>query len=271
MQNVLGKWVALLTLTLEWLTGVMPVLHGSEALRPIRVGLFEYNPLVIYENTEPGGPLFDYATRILQHAGMSPRYHEVSIERSLQELRNKRLDMVLTLFKTPERDSFVHFRERPLLSVGSGFCTRFDIRKMPLKLSSRLAHVSGTIIPMALKGMVQRPVSGNDAQIRMLQLILNGRVDVIYNPKPEILIVAARQAHISIKLYCYELKNSKMPIYFGFSRDLPMEITQRIEESLKKSLQKESFDQYLKKRWAKAGIAYPPVSEIDPSHLPVPL
>ncbi|MDQ3232751.1 MAG: transporter substrate-binding domain-containing protein [Pseudobdellovibrionaceae bacterium] len=256
-----------MTLTLEWLTGTMP-LHGAEAFRPLRVGWFGYDPLVIYKEAEPGGPLFDYAKRILEHAGMTPQYHEVSIKRSLEELRNKRLDMVLTLFKTPERESFVHFSERPLLSVGSGFCARFDIRKKPLKVSSRLAHVSGTVIPVALKGMVQLPVSGNDAQIRMLQLMQTGRVDLIYNPKPEILIVAARLAHISIKLHCYELKNSKMPIYFGFSRDLPIEITQRIEESLKKALQKESFDQYLKKRWAKAGIAYPSVSLIGPSHLP---
>lgn len=232
------------------------------------VGLIEFIPLVTFTNQEPGGLIFEYTQDILQASGMPLKFHLVSINRSLEQLRGDHLDVVLTLFKTAEREPFVRFSVQPVLSLGSGFCTSVDLRIKPLTHKSRLVHVSGTVIPPSLRNLELLPVTGEKAQIRMLQMLVKGRVQAIYSPHPETLMMAAHQANIKVSLSCYEIKNSRMPVYLGFSRNLPLRTVRKLEDALNKKLRAEMFDAFLKRRLAERGITPPTVRVIDPSELP---
>lgn len=238
--------------------------------RDLNVGLIEFMPLVTFTNQVPGGLIFEYAQDILKAADLPLKYHLVSINRSLEQLRGHDLDLVLTLFKTPERESYVKFSAQPMLSFGSGFCTNAAFQKKPLNLNNRLVHVRGTVIPPPLQKLELVPVTGENAQIRMLQMLTKGRVQAVYSPHPEILIMAAHQAHIKATLSCYEIRNHRMPLYLGYSRDLPLSLVQKMENALQKKLQAESFDGFLKRRMIESGLNPPVIHLIDASDLPGP-
>jgi hypothetical protein len=244
-----------------------PCAYGQHNLN---IGIIEFIPLMTFANNEPGGLIFEYAQDIIRAAELTPRYHLVSINRSLEQLRGDHLDLVLTLFKTPERESFIRFSSLPILSFGSGFCTNAAFQKKPLNLSSRLVHVRGTVIPPELRKLELVPVTGEKAQIRMLQMLIKGRVQAVYSPQPEILIMAAHQAMIKAELSCYELKDHRMPVYLGYSRKLPLALVQKLESALQQKLQIESFEGFLRKRMIERGISPPIIHMIDASDLPGP-
>jgi len=240
----------------------------ADGKQRLDVGLIEFVPLVSYDNMQPDGLIFEYAHDILLSANLPLNYHLVSIARSLEQLRSNHLDLVLTLFKAPEREVYTRYSSQPLLWLNSGFCTITDIRKKSLSLSTRLVHVRGTVLPPALQTLVLVPVSGDNAQLRMLQMLLKGRVDAIYSPKPEVIMLAAYQAKIAAPLTCYELKNSRMPVYLGFSKGLTATLVQKIEVALQKKIQTEDFDAFLRRRMIEAGTTPPAVELIAPSELP---
>lgn len=241
--------------------------YGEQTLN---VGLIEFIPLVTFTNHEPGGFIFDYAQDILRAADLPLKYHLLSINRSLEQLRGHHLDLVLTLFKTADREVYVRFSAQPMLLFGSGFCTNAAYQKKPLSPTSRLVHVRGTVIPPVLQKLELIPVTGEKAQIRMLQMLTKGRVQAAYSPHPEILIMAAHQAQIKATLSCYEIRNHRMPIYLGYSRTLPLPLVQKMENALQKKLQTESFENFLKRRMIERGIDPPIIHAIDVSDLPGP-
>ncbi len=236
----------------------------------LNVGLIEFIPLVTFTNQEPGGLIFEYTQDVLQAANLPLRYHLVSINRSLEQLRGHHLDLVLTLFKTADREPFVRFSDQPVFTFASGFCTNVELQSKPLTVKSRLVHVRGTVIPPALRHLELLPVTGDKAQIRMLQMLIKGRVQAIYSPHPEILIMAAHQSQIKTSLVCYEIKNSRMPIYLGFSKSLPLPIVRKMEEALQKKRLTETFDAFLRRRLSETGITPPTIQIIDASELPAP-
>lgn len=235
------------------------------------IGLIEFVPLITFTNQEPGGPIYEYAQDILQATDLPLTFHLLSINRSLEQLRSHSIDLVLTLFKTTEREAYVRFSAQPLLTLNSGFCTNADFQKKPLDRTSRLAHVRGTVLPPALQKMERIPVTGDNAQIRMLQMLIKGRVQAVYSPKPEIFIMAAHQAKIKVSLTCYEISKSRMPIYFGYSRNLPQQYLERLENAFQKKVSTEDFDAFLNRRLVEAGIKPPVIHELDLSYLlPIP-
>ncbi|HYX37710.1 MAG TPA: transporter substrate-binding domain-containing protein [Oligoflexus sp.] len=265
MSNILQKPVsALLRRVMITFVTMLGALPAPAKDRPLKVGLIEFGPLVVYNSNQAGGLLIDYARPILEQAGMPLIFQNLSIDRSLEELKNNQLDLVLTLFKTPERERWVQFSRQPLLTVANGFCTESDIELRPLTAESRLAHVRGTVVPPALQFLKRVPVSGDKAQIRMVQMLSKKRVEAIYSPKPEILMFVAHEAGLGQSLFCYELRKSRIAIHIGFSKDLPASTIQKIEESLERKIQDEAFDDYLGKRLQSIGAKKPVLKEFDP-------
>jgi ABC-type amino acid transport substrate-binding protein len=245
-----------------------PSILGKNSERALRVGLIEYHPLIGFDGIGPDGPLFEYAQTFLAQVGMPLNFQQVSIDRSIEQLKSGHLDLVLTLFKTPERERHIRYGRIPLLSVNAGFCTREDIDKHPLTHSTRLAHIRGTIVPQELKILDLHPVTGDNMQVRLLQMLKKGRVDAIFSPKPEIFLLTAYLANMEPPKYCYELRGSRVPIFLGFSKELPMETVRKIEASLEIRVQEEEFDHYLKRRLNDFGMKSPTVQLIDPPRLP---
>lgn len=242
--------------------------HRSEEKPTLRVGMIEYDPLVIYHDKEPEGLVFEYARGILQNAGLPLSYHSVSVNRSIEQLKNHNLDMTLSLYKTREREKFIQFSKKPLLHLSNGFCTRVPIQQKPLTMASRLAYVRGIALPTALTGLVKFPVSGENTRQRMLQMMLKDRVDAVQSLMPELMILAAHTAKMELTQHCYEIKNSRKPIYFAFSKSLAGPIRRKLDEGLQKKLQEEDFDSFVKRRFVEAGIGQPKVQIIDPAQLP---
>jgi hypothetical protein len=200
---------------------------------------------------------------------MALTFQQVSIDRSIEQLRSGHLDLVLTLFKTPERERHIRYGQTPLLSVHAGFCTREDINTHPLTKNTRLAHIRGTIVPQELKVLELHPVTGNNMQVRMLQMLKKGRVDAIYSPKPEIFLLTAYLGNMEPPQHCYEIRGSRVPIFLGYSKELPLEIMRRIEASLEARVKEEDFDRYLQRRLHAFEMKSPTVMVIDPPRWPL--
>lgn len=233
----------------------------EKQLPSIRVGLIEFSPLVSFDQDKPSGPLFDYAMEIFQNAGFKFSFQQVSINRSLEELKANNLDLVLTLFKSPEREAYVQFSQKPLLISAMGVCSLDDLDSKILDKTTRVAHIRGTIIAKSLQGLQLFPVNGEKSQLRMLQMLIKKRVDLIYSPKPEVILLTALDAGISQTLHCYNLKDVRLPIHIGFSKQLLPEHRARLDQSLKAMIEKEDFDVYLQKRLMKMGVSSPLLKE----------
>lgn len=265
MAQTLARIFPLIVMSLAFVSRA--ILYGADALTPLEVGVIEFMPIASYENAGAEGPLVDYANGVFADAGFTPHYQEVSINRSLEQLKNHRLDLVLSLFRTPERAAYINYSSEPVLHTGTGFCTLIPIEKKPITRRTRLAHVRGTILPLPLQKLSLFPVIGEKAQIRMLQMMQKNRVDAAFSPKPEIISYTARQTGVKDQLYCYELKNTQTPIYFGYSRGLSADLVQRLNSSLEKRLKLESFDNYFRRVIEKAGFATPEIRIFDPDEI----
>lgn len=233
----------------------------------LRVGLIDYYPLMSFRGQEPEGILFEYVQDILRSAGLPLEFSSVSINRAVEQLRGHHVDLVVSLFKSPERARFVQYSQDPLLFLSQGFCTLTPVRQKPLNAQTRLAYVQGTVVPQALQHMVLTPVSGDNSQVRMLQMMMKGRVDAVQSPIPGVMILAAHRAGLTIKQNCYELKGSRQPLFLAFSKATSRDIIQKMDGALQKAVQTEDFDKFLKRRFLLAGIKPPAVEVIDPARL----
>jgi ABC-type amino acid transport substrate-binding protein len=248
----------------------MSPVSATEQRRLLNVGVIEYLPLVSFESNKPEGPLFQYAQGFLKGLDQPLNFEEVSINRALVQLKSQQLDVVLTLFKDAQRESQIAFSKYPLLSVSAGFCMLKNRHESPLRSSSVIAHVQGTLIPKEIRGLTLLAVSGGKVQLRMLQMLQKGRVAAIYSPKPEVLILANAQARMGLNLICYEIRNTRQAIYLGYAKGLSQALTERIDEALHQKLLEESFDSFLRRHLQETGLAQPHIEIIPPEVLPAP-
>ncbi|WP_141733907.1 substrate-binding periplasmic protein [Oligoflexus tunisiensis] len=234
----------------------------------LNVGMMEYHPFLIPDDDGPKGLIIEYTQDMLASLELPLTFQTVPINRSVEQLRNQQLDIMLVLYKTPDREKSVLYAQEPLLHLGQGFCTAVPMELKPLHAGSRLAYVRGTVIPKALQGMTQFPVAGDRAQERMLQMLHKGRVDAVHSPMPGVLVLAAQHANIQVALHCYEIKNTRLPVYLGFSKGLPTALKRKLEIMQQKRIAKEDFDTFVKRRFMSQGFTYPPVTFIESSQLP---
>jgi ABC-type amino acid transport substrate-binding protein len=249
-------------------TAAIPANQNPSIVRhALRVGLIDYYPLMSFRGQEPEGILFEYVQDILRSAGLPLEFASVSINRAVEQLRSHQVDLVVSLYKTPERARFVQYSQNPLLFLSQGFCMLTPMRQKPLNAQTRMAFVQGTVVPQSLQHMVLTPVSGDNSQVRMLQMMMKGRVDAVQSPMPGVMILAAHKAGLAIKQNCYELKESRQPLFLAFSKATSREIVQKMEGALQKAVQTEDFDKFLRRRFQMAGIKPPAVEVIDPARL----
>jgi ABC-type amino acid transport substrate-binding protein len=239
----------------------------GEARKALHAALIDYYPLMSFRNNQPEGLIFEYVDDILRSAGMPLQYSGVSINRAVELLRTRQVDVVVSLYKTAERSKFVRYSQKPLLALPDGVCTLSPLRQKALSSQSRLGYVQGTVVPQELQFMVQSPVSGENSQLRMLQMMEKGRLDAIHSPMPAVMILAAHLAGLNLKQYCYELKDYRRHVYLAFSKSTSREIVRKIDEALLKKIQTENFDSFMKRRFAETGIKHPEIERIDVAQL----
>jgi ABC-type amino acid transport substrate-binding protein len=258
-----GRWKNTLLVVFCFLSRV-----ADSAPQPLNVGMMEYHPFLIHDGDEPKGLIIDYTREMLASLQRPIVFHKVPVNRAAEQLRNHHLDIMLVLYKTEAREKSVLYADEPLLHLGQGFCTHQPLEKKPLTSSSRLAYVRGTVIPASLHGMSEFPVTGDRTQERMLQMLNKGRVDAVHSPMPGVLILAAQNAKLNIALYCYEIKDTRLPVYIAFSSSLEPALRKKLESMQKKRLAEEDFDSFVKRRLTSQGLVYPPVTLIEASQLP---
>jgi ABC-type amino acid transport substrate-binding protein len=242
--------------------------HNPRATgKALHAALIDYYPLMSFRNAQPEGLIFEYVHGILSSADLPLQYSGVSINRAVEMLRATQVDVVVSLYKTKERGKFIRYSQKPLLALSDGVCTLSPLRQKTLTTQSRLGFVQGTIVPQELRYMVQSAVSGENSQLRMLQMLEKGRVDAIHSPMPAVMILAAHHAGLNLKQYCYELKGQRRPVYLAFSKLVSKDVVRKIDEALQKKVQAEDFDTFMKRRFIESGIQNPGIEVIDVAQL----
>ncbi|HEU6437263.1 MAG TPA: transporter substrate-binding domain-containing protein [Nitratidesulfovibrio sp.] len=91
-------------------TGTMDVRPDA----PLRVFILDQPPWSYLHDGQPYGAAVDVARTVLRHMGREVEFITMPFNRGLALLRQGKLDAVLAVYRTPEREQFLHYTTVPL-------------------------------------------------------------------------------------------------------------------------------------------------------------
>ncbi|WP_207060774.1 ABC transporter substrate-binding protein [Motiliproteus sp. SC1-56] len=153
----------------------------------VRLVSFQYPPLVYQENGEVKG----VATALVREAFESMG-HSVTVEilpwpRSLQYVEHGQADGIFTIFKNPERETFLRYAGKPLIEQVIALYRRSDrplhfdgalAALIPYRIGVTRAVSYGQHFDRALKELLPYVIQANDERTKFL-LLDSGRVDLV--------------------------------------------------------------------------------------------
>lgn len=234
-----------------WLTIVifMPfqLLAQSESFR---VGYFDLPP---HTQNEVGsaGPALHYFDKIAGRMQVDVRYQVMPLPRLLKQLDNNKLDAVLLLAGSAERQQSFIYPQQPFfvshgaLAVRTGVQTNVDSF---LKQSSnsiaiwQQGYQSGLIKSFAGRFVI---LSGDNISARAAEMQGKDRVDAFYEPDIYSLRHSIQHNTLSAQLYILELPNDRVPLYTVFSRQGAEKYLQSYEQALQQQTEAQSYLEYL--------------------------
>jgi len=82
---------------------------SSGAVEKIRVRVTQFAPNYFMQDGQWTGLDVQLAEAVIKEAGYQPEYHELPWSRALAYLQDGRIDMMMNVTRTPDREEFMHF------------------------------------------------------------------------------------------------------------------------------------------------------------------
>ncbi|NOU50464.1 transporter substrate-binding domain-containing protein [Pseudoalteromonas sp. JBTF-M23] len=179
--------------------------------------------------------------------------------RAIREVKAGRVDGIFTIYKTPERETFMDYSQEILIEQSISF---FALKSQPIYFSGRIASLSpyrigivrkvsyGEEIDNAIQSGTLENLVTTDTGINSFKLLLADRVDVVISNQLggfEILKRLGIEGKVQpIPSYSYEI-----PSYIAFSKNKKLEsIKKRVEVALRDMKEDGTYqkivDEYLK-------------------------
>ena len=177
----------------------------------LRLGYVEYPPEIstTLENM-PGGPVVDDFNQIL-----GPQFEiswsKIPIGRVRWAFENNIIDAYLFLVRTPEREEWVHFFDKPYTTIQNIICSKKDADQPAELLSSIADDLAGLTLVYPLNNVSRNYPFFNDARVsqikieftnyteRSIGLLNKGRAEYVYFPSRGPLERSGRLNELSCK------------------------------------------------------------------------
>lgn len=177
-----------LGLTIIWLiallTNMLPMLAQARELVLVAA---DSRPTAYMENGKPAGMLVDVVTEAFRRSGHMVKIQLMPWARCLAEVREGNVDGIFSVFRLPERESFLAYTENPVISQVEVFFTHTDSR---IEFKGNLSDLSNTRV-----GVIRDTSYGAeiDAQVK------NGSWrNVTYTSNIDSLVAMLAAKHIDI-------------------------------------------------------------------------
>ncbi len=164
------------------------VLFGNTTYaEPLKLVAFQYPPLVYQQNGEIIGVATELVRAVFNELGVQIEIEMLPWARSLQYLQSGQADGVFTIFKNPQRQTFLLYPDEPLIEQTISLYTARD---KPINFSEKLSDLApyrigltravsyGERFDAAMRDTLTNLTVVNDEQAKFM-LLAKGRVDVV--------------------------------------------------------------------------------------------
>jgi len=188
MKDVIKNWIKILTSGIAGLFFSIAAIADDEKLEVI-VPVEHWPPwYILDENKEViGGLGIELTQHLLGRLNMSAKFVNMPWKRSLHELNNGGVDLIIGIAKTPERSANIYFTtpfftEPVLLAYSTDNLKTFEWHQWtdlkPYKLGAVRGYLYGDNWDNAIQASEQR-VTDLTTDIQGIKMLLHGRIDLM--------------------------------------------------------------------------------------------
>lgn len=213
-------------------------LYGSLAsgAERLRLGYVEYPPLVFSElENVPGGPVIDYIEKSLG-TEFEIEWSNIPLFRARWAFENDVIDAFPFLLYSSEREQWIHYFDKPYMTIQNIICARRDIKAAAGQTDSLAELMAGSTLVFPRSTGYKYPFL-SDSRInqinipfadyipRSLGLLNKGRADFVFYASKAGLELGGKNANLS----CIDV-GQLVGLYFAFSKNNPL--APRVEKIL---------------------------------------
>jgi len=207
----------------------------------LHIGLStSYPPFYFFdENNQPTGICIDIVNQVAQSMNISVQYDSLPWKRMLKYGKDGKVDAVMPLFKTDEREQFLTFPETGLIDEANSF---FTSGSSTIKYSGKLTDVINRKI-----GVIDKYSYGNDFDNtdftdktivqdtnHLIMLVQNKRIELgLGNPK--VVNYYAKKINAADEIHFLYPPVTVNPLFVGFSKQsVDQDFVKQFNKQLKK-------------------------------------
>ncbi|OHU85053.1 MULTISPECIES: substrate-binding periplasmic protein [Pseudoalteromonas] len=223
-----------------FLMGLLWPLAAQE--RVIRLVTLEYPPYEFQGAQDASGIAVEIVREAFGRIDQPFSIQFLPWGRAIREVKNGRVDGIFTIYKTPERETFMSYSKEVLVQQSIGFFAR---KEYPIYFDGRIASLSpyrigivrkvsyGEEIDAALaKGVLENIVT-TDTGINSFKLLLADRVDVVISNQLGGLEIL-KQLGIEDKIRQVPSYDYDIPSYIAFAKEPYLEgVKQRLDIAIR--------------------------------------
>ena len=184
-----------------------------------------YPPFYFFnEKEEPTGICIDIIHQVAKAMNLDVQFSSFPWKRMIHNGKEGSVDAIMPLFKTAERETFLHYPANHLILEDNSFYT---LQSSPLRYSGKLDDVLDRYIGVIQgysygeefdnKRFKNKTAVGSDDQL--IQLVLNNRVEMAIGNSMVVNYLAAQQ-NTAGKIKFLLPPVTENPLYIGFSKKL---------------------------------------------------
>ncbi|MBV2168220.1 MAG: transporter substrate-binding domain-containing protein [Bdellovibrio sp.] len=236
---------------LAWMATTLICSLGARAsTSEVLVGVYDLPPhIIIPAQGTPQGAAPQFLNKyVFQKSPLKVHWVAAHFARTMIDLENGRLDMVLLVAKTSERENKYIFSESPLYQTPSGIVVKKDSKIQKIQSlhdlqGLSLGHDLGSIVPDYFKetGVKFHFVSGQDYFKRNLRLLRSGRIDGFFVPTFSHGLYKLKKDHLLSEFSILEIPAKPLKLYIIFGKKTDPQLIKAVNTALKNH-----GDQYLK-------------------------
>jgi len=241
---------------------LLPLIGGAaqpETTEPLILVAANSKPTAYFENGQLTGVLVDVAREAFLRAGYSITIKLEPWARCIEDARSGEADGIFSIFKTPERQAFLDYTSRPIITQTVSF---FALKNGPISFDGNFASISHHSIGVInqtsygprLDGVLKENTFAKQYQTHsaesVIRMLLAGRVDLIPSYRHVALFTAkSLGAQDQIKELSPPVES--IPSYLAFNRKRDYRQVMADYDKALKSMQQDGsydriFDRYLR-------------------------
>jgi polar amino acid transport system substrate-binding protein len=194
----------------------------------VSIGVFVHAPHVYKneKNDEVYGSAVDYIAKIVKSMGYKPKFHLLPLPRILLYLKTGKLDMTLEIIKTPEREEYLYYSDKPtyIMVPSLTFLATNNLNEINSVTDLgkiKIGYLKGAITSSFFKDAVNiefDSVSGDDWIKQNLAKLLAGRIDAAMDNNAYSYWEEARKQRVAHKIKIINIPGERTNYYVVFSK-----------------------------------------------------